>query len=161
VIRQTVGFLVAITRNVGDSELKLPSQLTADPVKGVKPRAPANIFTGHLLYHQLRIGKDAKGRGFCLGSILQSFQEGCIFSHVVVLVTDPLSNVDALATGLLDYNPNAGWPRTAVGPTVDMRDQGRHPLSGFRLSGAASTILVIDTMLQIEFARQENHGFTL
>jgi hypothetical protein len=48
-----------------------------------------------------------------------------------------------------------------VGPTVDMRDQGRHQLSGLRLSGAASTILVIDTMLQIEFARQENHGFSL
>jgi hypothetical protein len=52
---QTIGLRVVLSPNMGDREIERPSQLAADPIQRIKPRAPAAILTTHLLDHYFGI----------------------------------------------------------------------------------------------------------
>jgi hypothetical protein len=105
-VRETVSFLIAMARDVSDSKLQGPRQLAAGPVERIKPRTSADIFSSHLLYHQLRIGKYVERGGFHLRGILQGLSQCHVFGYVVVLVADPFSDLNGLAVRLLNHNPN-------------------------------------------------------
>lgn len=119
-IRQAIGFLVLFAGNVRDAKLQSTRQLAAHPVQGIEARAAAGVLARHLLHDQLRIGIDAERGGVQVNGALQGFKQGSIFSHIVVMVTDPLGDPDHLAIGLLNEYANARRARAAVGTAVNV-----------------------------------------
>ena len=125
-VGQAVGFLILLAWYVRDAKLQGMGQLAAHPVERIKPRAAAGIFAGHLLHHQLGIGVNTQRRGFQIQGALQGFQQGGIFGHIIVVMANPLGYPDQFSIRLFNQNANAGWPRTAVGATVDVSDEICH-----------------------------------
>ena len=117
---EAVRLLIALAGNMGDCKFECPRQLTEGPVQGIKARAAANIFTGHLFYYKLRVSKNIECGGFRLCGVLQCFQKSDVLGHIVVLMTDPFRDVDDLAAGLFDDDSNTGGSRTAMGSTVNV-----------------------------------------
>ena len=66
------------------------------------------------------------GLGLQGNGALESFQEGEIFSDIVVLATDPLGDADFPAMRTIDDDANTSGPRIPQRPAVHVSHQIRH-----------------------------------
>jgi len=123
---QAVGLGIELAADVRDGELKGAGQLAADPVKRMKARATAGVFPIHLPDYDLRVGVNVKCFGFKRYCILKGFKQGNIFSHVVVLASNPFGDSDPVAIGALDNYANPGRTRISQAPAVNISDKSQH-----------------------------------
>jgi hypothetical protein len=135
-VGQAVGLCVVFAADVGDGEVEGPCQLAADPVQGIEAGAAAGVFSGHLPDYYLGVGIDMELSGVQCHCTLQSFQQGNVFSHVVILAADPFCNSDGAALGAVHYHTNSRRPGIPQRASVHVRHHIRHsavsPLTNMR-----------------------------
>ena len=125
-IGKVVRFDVVLTGNAGDREFQGSGQLATDPMQRIEPRTPASIFAGHLAHDYLRIRINPKRKGASSRGTLKRFHERHVFGHVVVLPTNPLSDLDPASGRIFDNHPDTGRTRAAMRTSVYVGHQMTH-----------------------------------
>lgn len=119
-IGQAVGFAVDAAADVRNREIQGSGQLAAGPVQGIKTRATALVFAGHLFHHDLGVGINVQAAGVGGERELQGFHQGDVFGDVAVLTSNPLGDADRPRFCPFNNDPNASRPRISLGSAVDV-----------------------------------------
>ncbi len=125
-LRQPIRLGIALSRHMRDRKRQGPRQFSAGPVQGVKARAAADVFPGHLPDHNFRIRKDVEFLRLACHGILQGFHECRVLGDIVILMANPLGDADRTVCAAINDHSNARRARISQASAVYIGHQFWH-----------------------------------
>ena len=114
---------IMLSADMGDRELKKRASFRQIQCKEYNRELRTSVIAGYLSHHYLRIGLDVERCCFQYQGALESLDHRQVFGDIIVLMSDPLGDLDFAYWTALNYHANTSGTWIPQGSTIHICHQ--------------------------------------